>query len=430
VTATMPTATTGTIGVLRITTTLTATTTAVTATMPTATTGTIGVLRITTTLTATTTAVAAVAVVDASVTEVAGVPAAVPTGTAEAAMPAQVTEPAGADIPTTEAAVPEAAFAEAAMAESTVAEPTGTQTSVAEPTVGTTEATGAQTPFAEPTVGTTAEPAEAALGSAEPAVAPGAEVTEAPFGTPADLPTEPAEVRADALVPVLAEAAEVTEIAETARPTGHFGGRPVQQWAAEQAVGAGRRHVDAADALLTRGGVRQVRRVAGGGRGTGVVVAGDLVRRDCMGRGDVVRSRGDVVRRKGVIGRDVVVRQRMRRAAEEQGRLGQPGVECGRSPAGAGLDAEGAEFGELRGRQAQSSRHLVGVAVECGAERRVHGQAGQSSTIGVVGHGSVSVGLRALMPIAAEPRIPPGRRQLPFPAIPADTCRRRYRALA
>jgi hypothetical protein len=108
-----------------------------------------------------------------------------------------------------------------------------------------------------------------------------------------------------------------------------------------------------------------------------------------------------------VVGRDVVVRQRMRRASEEQGRLGQPWVESGRSPVAAGLYAEGAEFGDLRGRQAESSRHLVGVAIELGTEGRVDGQTGQGSTICVVGHGSVSVGLRALMPIAAEPRIPP-----------------------
>ncbi|MFH8773835.1 MULTISPECIES: hypothetical protein [unclassified Streptomyces] len=135
--------------------------------------------------------------------------------------------------------------------------------------------------------------------------------------------------------------------------------------------------------------------MTGGSRATGVVVAGDLVRRDGVGRRDVVPGPGDVVGRYGVVvGRDVVVCQRMCRAAEEQGRLGQPGIECGRPPVGAGLDAEGAEFGDLRGRQAESSRHLVGVAVEFGAEGRVHGQAGQGSTIGVVGHGSVSVGLR------------------------------------
>ncbi|MGW2424472.1 hypothetical protein ACWC0C_35420 [Streptomyces sp. NPDC001709] len=272
-----------------------------------------------------------------------------------------------------------------------------TETAVAEPTVGATE----------PAVGTAAEPAEVSLGCAQPAVTAGAEVTEATFGTPADLP---AEVRADTLVPVLAEATEIAEIAELTRSADQFGGRPVRQWAAEQAV-------------------------TGGGWATGVVVAG-LVRRDDVGRGDVVRSRGGVVRRGGVIGRcgvvrrDVVVRQRMRRAAEEQGRLGQPWVECGRPPVGAGLDAEGAEFGDLCGGQAESSRDLLGVAVEFGTEAGVDSQAGEGSTVCVVGHGSVSVGLRALMPIAAEPRIPPGRRHMPFPAIPADTCRRRYRALA
>ncbi|MGW1806061.1 hypothetical protein ACWCQY_13770, partial [Streptomyces sp. NPDC002078] len=410
VTAAMGTATTGTIGVLRVTTTLTTTATAaaVTATMATATTGTVGVLRVTTTLTTTTTAaavtatIAAVAVVDAPVTEVTGVTtaftaytaeAAVPTGTAEAAMATEITEP-------------------------TIAETAATEAAVTEPTMA--EPTGAQPPVTEATVGTAAEVAEASLGSAEPAVAPGAEVAEAPFGTAADLPTEPAEVRARTRVPVLvktAEAAEVAEISEMSLTTGRFDGRLVQQRAAEQAVGAGRRHVDTADAPLTRGRIRQLRRVAGGGRPPGVVVAGDVVRRYGM------------VGRYGVVGRDVVMHQRMRRTSEEQGRLGQPWVESGRSPVGAGLDAEGAEFGDLRGRQAESSRHLVGVAVEFGTEGRVDGQAGQGSTICVVGHGSVSVSQRALMPIATEPRIPPGRRQLPFPAIPADTCRTRYRGL-
>ncbi|WP_433448369.1 hypothetical protein ACQPXS_08130 [Streptomyces sp. CA-142005] len=113
----------------------------------------------------------------------------------------------------------------------------------------------------------------------------------------------------------------------------------------------------------------------------------------------------------------------MRRASEEQGRLGQPWVENGRSPGGAGLHAEGAEFGDLRGRHAESSRHLVGVAVEFGAEGRVDGQAGQGSTICVVGHGSISVGQRALMPIAAEPRTPlvGGNCHFrPSPPIPAE----------
>ncbi|RPF31527.1 hypothetical protein EDD92_1374 [Streptomyces sp. TLI_185] len=143
-----------------------------------------------------------------------------------------------------------------------------------------------------------------------------------------------------------------------------------------------------------------------------------------------MRHLGLVLDRDGVVSGDVVMRQHVRRASEEQGRLGQPWVESGRSPVGGGLDAEGAEFGDLGGRQAESSRNLTGVAVEFGTEGRVDGQAGQGSTICVVGHGPVSVALGALMPIATEPRIPPGRRQLPFPAIPADTCRRRYRALA
>ncbi|MFJ3303958.1 hypothetical protein ACIPSA_12680 [Streptomyces sp. NPDC086549] len=84
--------------------------------------------------------------------------------------------------------------------------------------------------------------------------------------------------------------------------------------------------------------------------------------------------------------RNVMVGQRMCRAPEEQGRLGQPRVECGRSPFGAGLDAQGAELGDLRGRQAQSSGHLVGVTVEFGSEGRVDGEAGHGVAEGVVGH--------------------------------------------
>ncbi|MEV6943865.1 hypothetical protein AB0N07_18050 [Streptomyces sp. NPDC051172] len=62
-----------------------------------------------------------------------------------------------------------------------------------------------------------------------------------------------------------------------------------------------------------------------------------------------MRHRGLVVGRDGVVGRDVVMRQRVRRASEEQGRLGQPWVESSRSPVSGGLDAEGAEFGDLGG---------------------------------------------------------------------------------
>ncbi|MFD8719137.1 hypothetical protein ACFV2H_14295 [Streptomyces sp. NPDC059629] len=254
VTAAMATATAGTIGVLRVATTFTtaATAAALATTVTTATAGTIGVLRVATTLTTTATTLATVTVVDATVAEVTGVPAAFP---AEAAMPPEV------------------------------AETTGTDTAI-------TKAAGADTAVTKATVGT----------AVEPAVAPGAEVTEDPFGTPADLPTEPAEVRARTRVPVLVKTAEVTKVAELSQTTGRFDGRPVQQRAAEQALGTGRRYVDTAGALLTRGGIRQLRRVAGGGRAPGVVVAGDLVRRNGVGRGDLMRSCGDVVRRYGVVG--------------------------------------------------------------------------------------------------------------------------------
>ncbi|MFB7245575.1 hypothetical protein ACFCYX_24330 [Streptomyces populi] len=84
--------------------------------------------------------------------------------------------------------------------------------------------------------------------------------------------------------------------------------------------------------------------------------------------------------------RNVMVCQRVCGAPEEQGRLGQSRVECGRSLAGAGFDAEGAEFADLRGCQTESSGHLLGVAVEFGSEGRVDGKAGHGIAKGVVGH--------------------------------------------
>ncbi|WP_037619613.1 hypothetical protein [Streptomyces aureus] len=84
--------------------------------------------------------------------------------------------------------------------------------------------------------------------------------------------------------------------------------------------------------------------------------------------------------------RDVMVGQRVCRASEEQGRLGQPRVECGRSRRGSGLDPQRAEFIDLRGGEAESSGHLLGVTVEFGPEGRVDGKTGHGIAKGVVGH--------------------------------------------
>ncbi|MGW2780394.1 hypothetical protein ACWC3X_03950 [Streptomyces populi] len=84
--------------------------------------------------------------------------------------------------------------------------------------------------------------------------------------------------------------------------------------------------------------------------------------------------------------RNVMVRQRVCGAPEEQGRLGQSRVECGWSLAGAGFDAEGAELADLCGCQTESSGNLLGVTVEFGSEGRFDGKAGHGIAKGVVGH--------------------------------------------
>ncbi|MBL1083744.1 hypothetical protein JK359_17515 [Streptomyces actinomycinicus] len=127
--------------------------------------------------------------------------------------------------------------------------------------------------------------------------------------------------------------------------------------------------------------------------------------------------------------RSVVMGQCMGRAAEEQGRFGQPRVECGRSPVSAGLDAKGAEFGDLGGCQTESSGHLAGVAVEFGSEGRVDGKAGHGVAEGVVGHVSVSVGCVSLVPIPAELRIPLVGGNRHFRPSPTEACWDGYKGM-
>ncbi|MEU0437752.1 hypothetical protein ABZ153_40435 [Streptomyces sp. NPDC006290] len=312
------------------------------------------------------------AVVDAAVPEVTGVAAtlateatAVSPEVAEPAEPAEVATGSGTAVTKTGAAVTEAA--------QTAIGTAGPQAAVAEP-AQTAAGTAITEPAAEPTVGAAVtEPAEvtqAAVGAA--------------LGTPTDMPPEAAEVR-PVLVP---ESPEVTEVTESAA---HVDRRLLDQPPAEQALGAGGGNVEAAGDLVTVSGERQVGRVVDGGVVTGHVVGLDI--------------------------RNVMVRQRVCRAPEEQGRLGQPRVECGRAPCGAGLDAEGAELADLRGCQAESSGHLLGVTVEFGPEGRVDGKAGHGIAKGVVGHvlGSpwVCVGLLTLL------SDPGGAEDPPWPAATA-----------
>ncbi|GAA3851329.1 hypothetical protein GCM10022403_098520 [Streptomyces coacervatus] len=121
---------------------------------------------------------------------------------------------------------------------------------------------------------------------------------------------------------------------------------------------------------------------------------------DAVGRTRVERARlgircpvldrpvvdGHLVLDRRMVDRHVVVRQCVGRAAEEEGRLGQPRVECGRPVRGAGFDPKRAELGDLPGRQAKSSCHLAGVAVELLPECRVDSKAGHGIAKGVVGH--------------------------------------------
>jgi hypothetical protein len=285
------------------------------------------------------------AVVDAAVPEVTGVAAALATEatavTPGVAEPAEVATGSGTAVTETGAAVTETAITEPAQ---TAIGTASTEAAVAEPSE-----TAAGTAGTEP-----AEAVQAAVGAA--------------LGTPTDMLPEPAEVR-PVLVPEPPEVSELTELTESAA---HLDRRLLDQPPAEQAPGAGGGDVEAAGALVAVSGKGRVGRVADGG-----VVTGHVVGRDV---------------------RNVVVCKRVCRAPEEQGRLGQPRVECGRSPGGTGLDAEGTELADLRGCQAESSGHLLGVTVEFGPEGRVDGKAGHGIAKGVVGHvlGSpwVCVGLR------------------------------------
>ncbi|MGW7386894.1 hypothetical protein, partial [Streptomyces sp. NPDC054794] len=387
VSASFSSATGRTVTVLTATAAFTATTGAatVTATVAAATGGTVTVLAAAAftaatgaaALAAATVAVSLVTVEDAAVSEVTGVAAAVG-ATPESAEAAAVTAAEG----TVTAAVPTEAAAEVAP---------GTETAVA-------EATGAPA-VTEATV----RAAEAALGAAETTVL----TTEATLGTATE-----AALRTAGVVP---EPAEVTEAAaELAEAAAHLT-RRLDQLAAQQALGVRRRRAEAEGALVAgAGGTGQLRPVVDARVVDARVVDAGVV------RGQVVAGH--------VVDRHVVVRERMGRAPEEQGRFGQSCVECGRSPVRTGLDAQGTQFGHLRGREAESSGHLVGVTVELGSEGRVDGEAGHGIAKGVVGHvvGSPWVcGL--LVPSPAELRIPPGRRQLPIPAIPTDACRDGYR---
>ncbi|WP_328551225.1 hypothetical protein [Streptomyces sp. NBC_00358] len=300
------------------------------------------------TLAAVSAAVTAVtAVVDAAVPEVAGVAAALTTETTPVT-PAVTESAVGA-------AAPEAVTKAAAGTAVTKAAP---EPAVTEATVGTAAAEAAVT---EAAVGTAAaaeaapEPAvtEAATGTAS---TESAEVTHAAVGTPVDMPPEPAE----ACPGLVLEPSVVTELTELTEPVAHIDRRLLAEPPAEQALGAGGRDVEAAGALVAGDGKGQVGRVVDGGRIPRHMVGGDI--------------------------RNVVVCQRVCRAPEEQGRLGQARVERCRSTGGAGLDAQGAEFADLRGCQAQSSGHLLGVTVEFGPEGRVDGKAGHGIAKGVVGH--------------------------------------------
>ncbi|MCT9009197.1 hypothetical protein [Streptomyces rhizosphaerihabitans] len=305
------------------------------------------------------------AVVDAAVPEVTGVAAALATeATAVTPEPAEVATGSGTAV--TETGTGAAITQPARTAIGTA----GSEAAIAEPA-----RTAIGTAGTEPAI---TEPARTAIGTAgtEPAEVTQAAVGAA-LGTPTDMSPEPAEVR-PVLVPEPSEVAELTESAA------HINRRLLDQPPAEQALGAGGGDVEAAGALVAVSGKGEVGRVVDGG-----VVTGDVVGRDI---------------------RNVMVRQRVCRAPEEQRRLGQPRVECGRSPGGAGLDAEGTEFADLRGCQAESSGHLLGVTVEFGPEGRVDGKAGHGIAKGVVGHvlglrGSAWVCVRCCL-IPAELRIP------------------------
>ncbi|MGW7608771.1 hypothetical protein ACWGKW_16165 [Streptomyces sp. NPDC054766] len=327
--------------------------------------------------------------------------AAVPAAAVSAAALAATAVPAAVTVlaAVVDAAVPEVTGVAAALATEATAVPpepaevaTGSGTAITEPAqtaIGTAGTEPAITEPARTAIGTAdtepaiTEPAQTAIGTAdtEPAITEPAEVTQAAvgasLGTPTDMSPEPAEVR-PVLVPEPSEVAELTESAA------HINRRLLDQPPAEQALGAGGGDVEAAGALVAVSGKGEVGRVVDGG-----VVTGDVVGRDI---------------------RNVMVRQRVCRAPEEQRRLGQPRVECGRSPGGAGLDAEGTEFADLRGCQAESSGHLLGVTVEFGPEGRVDGKAGHGIAKGVVGHvlglrGSAWVCVRCCL-IPAELRIP------------------------
>lgn len=171
------------------------------------------------------------------------------------------------------------------------------------------------------------------------------------------------------------EGAEVARAAGVAQQVCPVIQGSVVQRTADQAGDPGRRRVERAALfpVVGRVGLVQVRGRPVGGPG---VMRTGLDGRVIHGR--VIHGR--------LIDGHLVVCQCMCRAAEEEGRLGQPRVERGRAVGGPRFDTKPTEFHDLFGRQAESSCDLVGVAVELGSECRVDSEAGHGIAKGVVGH--------------------------------------------